>query len=109
MGSLDDYSIPGSDSDSKEGHNNNNLKTTNAEENENNNENDIRHLEVPIPEVPAARKNDGLGVAKPSSLVQAEGLKCCCGRKDCTVLEYNNVALEGLERDLDTAARLGQV
>lgn len=42
-----------------------------------------------------------------SSTVPVE-LKCCCGRTDCAVLEYNNAALEGLERDLDTAAKLGQ-
>jgi hypothetical protein len=36
-------------------------------------------------------------------------LRCCCGRKDCALLEHNNVALEGLEKDLETAARLGQV
>ena len=36
-------------------------------------------------------------------------LRCCCGREDCALLEHNNVALEGLEKDLETAARLGQV
>jgi len=36
-------------------------------------------------------------------------LRCCCGRQDCVLLEHNNVALEGLEKDLATAARLGQV
>lgn len=36
-------------------------------------------------------------------------LRCCCGRDDCALLEHNNVALEGLEKDLETAARLGQV
>lgn len=36
-------------------------------------------------------------------------LRCCCGRNDCALLEHNNVALEGLEKDLETAARLGQV
>lgn len=36
-------------------------------------------------------------------------LRCCCGRQDCALLEHNNVALEGLEKDLATAARLGQV
>lgn len=36
-------------------------------------------------------------------------LRCCCGRDDCTLLEHNNVALEGLEKDLATAAKLGQV
>jgi hypothetical protein len=36
-------------------------------------------------------------------------LRCCCGRNDCALLEHNNIALEGLEKDLETAARLGQV
>ncbi|KAJ6147353.1 hypothetical protein N7497_009335 [Penicillium chrysogenum] len=36
-------------------------------------------------------------------------LRCCCGRNDCALLEHNNVALEGLEKDLETAARLGQI
>ncbi|KAJ5389221.1 uncharacterized protein N7496_000289 [Penicillium cataractarum] len=35
-------------------------------------------------------------------------LRCCCGREDCALLEHNQVALEGLEKDLETAARLGQ-
>ncbi|KAE8387216.1 hypothetical protein BDV23DRAFT_174879 [Aspergillus alliaceus] len=35
-------------------------------------------------------------------------LRCCCGRDDCAFLQHNNVALEGLEKDLATAARLGQ-
>ncbi|OQD72651.1 hypothetical protein PENDEC_c020G04972 [Penicillium decumbens] len=35
-------------------------------------------------------------------------LRCCCGRQDCVLLKHNNVALEGLEKDLATAARLGQ-
>lgn len=34
---------------------------------------------------------------------------CCCGRPDCAYLEHNNEALRSIERDLDTAARLGQV
>ncbi|KAJ5979928.1 hypothetical protein N7481_007226 [Penicillium waksmanii] len=35
-------------------------------------------------------------------------LRCCCGRQDCALLEHNSLALEGLEKDLATAARLGQ-
>ena len=35
--------------------------------------------------------------------------KCCCGQPLCAYWEQNNAALTGLERDLDTAARLGQV
>lgn len=36
-------------------------------------------------------------------------LQCCCGRLDCAYLRHNNVALGDLEKDLETAARLGQV
>ncbi|KAI9925699.1 hypothetical protein ASPWEDRAFT_42354 [Aspergillus wentii DTO 134E9] len=35
-------------------------------------------------------------------------LRCCCGRPECTFLAHNHQALEGLEKDLETAARLGQ-
>ena len=34
---------------------------------------------------------------------------CCCGRSHCAYLEHNNVALEGLEKDLQSAAQIGQV
>lgn len=36
-------------------------------------------------------------------------LHCCCGREECAFLRNNHDALEGLEKDLETAARLGQV
>lgn len=36
-------------------------------------------------------------------------LRCCCGKEDCAYLKYSNVALEGLEKDVRTAATLGQV
>ncbi|OAP64495.1 hypothetical protein AYL99_00467 [Fonsecaea erecta] len=35
-------------------------------------------------------------------------LQCCCGRPECVYLENNNTILGGIERDLETAARLGQ-
>ena len=37
--------------------------------------------------------------------------QCCCGRPqaDCPFLARNNATLAGLERDVQTAARLGQV
>ncbi|KAL2419919.1 hypothetical protein ABEF95_008487 [Exophiala dermatitidis] len=35
-------------------------------------------------------------------------LQCCCGRSGCIYLEHNNTLLGGIERDLETAARLGQ-
>jgi hypothetical protein len=34
---------------------------------------------------------------------------CCCGRASCAYLSHNNAALDGLEKDLKTAAQLGQV
>ena len=37
--------------------------------------------------------------------------QCCCGRpeEDCSFLARNNATLAGLERDVQTAARMGQV
>lgn len=35
--------------------------------------------------------------------------QCCCGRTDCPFLAHTGTLLEGLERDVQTAARLGQV
>lgn len=34
---------------------------------------------------------------------------CCCGRIHCAYLDHNNAALEGLEKDLQSAAQIGQV
>lgn len=34
---------------------------------------------------------------------------CCCGKLQCAYLEHNNAALEGLETQLERAARIGQV
>ena len=34
---------------------------------------------------------------------------CCCARPDCAVVRQNQSALDRLESDLETAARLGQV
>ena len=34
---------------------------------------------------------------------------CCCGRELCAYLEHNNAAMEGLEKDLQSAAQIGQV
>ncbi|KAF2483496.1 hypothetical protein BDY17DRAFT_250087 [Neohortaea acidophila] len=33
---------------------------------------------------------------------------CCCGNDACPYLKHNQAALDGLERDVSTAARLGQ-
>lgn len=34
---------------------------------------------------------------------------CCCGNPDCAYLKHHQSALDGLERDVRTAGRLGQV
>ncbi|KAK2827787.1 hypothetical protein FQN49_007340 [Arthroderma sp. PD_2] len=40
--------------------------------------------------------------------MSASKMECCCGRADCAYLEHNSAALAELERDVETAARLGQ-
>ena len=35
--------------------------------------------------------------------------RCCCGQLQCAYLEQNNAALRGLEKDLRSAAQIGQV
>lgn len=35
--------------------------------------------------------------------------QCCCGRTDCVHLKHNGVALDDLEKEVRTAAQLGQV
>lgn len=52
---------------------------------------------------------DGIEIPTYSAEITSANLRCCCGRFDCALLEHNVVALEGLEKDLETAARLGQV
>jgi hypothetical protein len=39
----------------------------------------------------------------------ATEVKCCCGHADCAFLKHNCSALDELEREVRTAARLGQV
>lgn len=36
-------------------------------------------------------------------------LNCCCGRVDCALLKKNRSILETVEKDVHTAAQLGQV
>lgn len=53
--------------------------------------------------IPAAAPSNGIAETPMQST------KCCCGRSDCAFLAHNDTALGGLEKDLETAARLGQV
>lgn len=36
-------------------------------------------------------------------------LQCCCGKEDCVYLKHNCSVLSSVERDVHTAARMGQV
>jgi hypothetical protein len=47
----------------------------------------------------------------PATQTMATGREtaCCCGRDSCAYLRHNNDALDGLEKDVRTAAQLGQV
>lgn len=40
---------------------------------------------------------------------QTTNVACCCGRPSCAYLIHNNDALECLEKNIHTAAKLGQV
>lgn len=35
--------------------------------------------------------------------------RCCCGRSECAYVRHNHAAMEGLEKDLRSAAQIGQV
>lgn len=36
-------------------------------------------------------------------------MRCCCGREDCVYLRHNCTLLKSVERDVHTAAKMGQV
>lgn len=44
-----------------------------------------------------------------ANLSQPEALQCCCGKTDCVFLKHNCSVLDSVEKDVHTAARLGQV
>ena len=41
--------------------------------------------------------------------IPEQRLTCCCGNEACAYLRHNQSALDGLEKDVSTAARLGKV
>ncbi|KAH0564882.1 hypothetical protein GP486_001721 [Trichoglossum hirsutum] len=48
---------------------------------------------------------------RPETLVSrppTSELKCCCGQVDCAFLRHNNAQLHGLEKNVQTAAQMGQ-
>ena len=42
-------------------------------------------------------------------IMHCSDIQCCCGRDDCAYRQHTTAALEGLEKDVDAAARVGQV
>lgn len=52
---------------------------------------------------------DNIPQTRLQPMMGEDELYCCCGKPSCAFLEHNNAALGGLERDLDMAARMGQV
>lgn len=45
----------------------------------------------------------------PTTCSTKPDLHCCCGRTDCAFLRHNSTALDDLEKEVHTAAQLGQV
>jgi hypothetical protein len=45
----------------------------------------------------------------PAACSTKPDLHCCCGRTDCAYLKHNCNALDDLEKEVHTAAQLGQV
>lgn len=56
------------------------------------------HSQSQFPSIPVAHDQ-----------LPARSTACCCGKSECTFLRHNNEALDYLERDVKTAAQLGQV
>lgn len=44
-----------------------------------------------------------------AAVTDSTTLHCCCGRADCALLKRNCSVLETVEKDVHTAAQLGQV
>lgn len=44
-----------------------------------------------------------------AAATQPGTLQCCCGNADCRLLKHNCSILDSVEKDVHTAARLGQV
>lgn len=52
---------------------------------------------------------DLCNIPQTQGMMPSRETECCCGRASCAYLRHNNEALDGLEKDVRTAAQLGQV
>lgn len=59
--------------------------------------------------LPSSHNTHSNSNSHPDSPSNNNSLPCCCARPDCAVLRQNQSALDKVESDLETAARLGQV
>jgi hypothetical protein len=62
--------------------------------------------------VDANTSGSGPGAMAHRAVVEASDpapLRCCCGRDDCVFLRHNCTILEGVEKDVHNAAKMGQV
>lgn len=48
-------------------------------------------------------------VIPPPATSSVADLRCCCGRPDCAALKKSCTVVEAVEKDVKTAAQLGQV
>ena len=101
----------------KDNYVNNNINSTSARFQQFCTTNPAASLHIPISEHDLRRHDHDTSdnqiplasVADENVTAYTSNMKCCCGRADCAYLKHNDTALGGLERDLDTAARLGKV
>lgn len=71
-------------------------------------------LPSPTPGMAESLSTNGSSERGKMGLANAAGkepakLQCCCGKDDCVFLLHNCSVLESVERDVHTAARMGQV
>ena len=59
------------------------------------------------PSTPAAAMESKSDNSAPGA--QPPAMRCCCGREDCVYLRHNCTLLKSVERDVHTAAKMGQV
>ncbi|CCC12116.1 hypothetical protein SMACR_05854 [Sordaria macrospora] len=59
------------------------------------------------PPTPAAAAMESKGDNSASG-AQPPAMRCCCGREDCVYLRHNCTLLKSVERDVHTAAKMGQ-
>ena len=65
----------------------------------------------PLPQPDPLEEEDSFASSTTTTHPTADqpDLQCCCGRFECMYLKHNSSVLESVEKDVHTAAKLGQV